>query len=66
MSKCHHSPRKSTRRNHASLGPGSSPSVSHVRRQRRRHEAHIFKGELGKIKPPTFNGEKKTKEEVEV
>jgi hypothetical protein len=32
MSRHHHSPEKSTRRAHASLGPGSIPSVSPVRR----------------------------------
>jgi hypothetical protein len=57
MSRLHHSPRQSTRRTHASSGPGSSPSVSPVRRKRRRHEADILQGELRKIKPPTFNGE---------
>jgi hypothetical protein len=39
--------------------------VSHVRRQRRRHEADILQGELRKIKPPTFNGEHKKGEEFE-
>jgi hypothetical protein len=57
MSRCHHSPRKSTRRTHASSGPGRNPSVSLVRRKRRRLEKDILQGELRKIKPPTFNGE---------
>jgi hypothetical protein len=57
MRRHHHYPRKTTRRNHASLGPGSIPSVSHVWRQRRRLEIDILQGELRKIKPPTFNGE---------
>jgi hypothetical protein len=65
MSRHHHSPRKSTRRTHASSGPGSIPSVSPVRRQRRRPEADILQGELRKIKPPTFNGEHRKGEEVE-
>jgi hypothetical protein len=65
MSRCHHSPRHSTRRTHASSGPGSSPSVSHVQRQRRRPEADILQGELRKIKPPNFNGEHKKGEDVE-
>jgi hypothetical protein len=30
MSRCHHSPRHSTRRTHASSGLGINPSVSHV------------------------------------
>jgi hypothetical protein len=53
----HHSPRQSTRRTHASSGPGSNPSVSLVQRKRRRPKADILQGELRKIKPPTFNGE---------
>ena len=65
MNKHNHSPRKSTRRNHASSGPGSSPGVSHVQRQRRRFEADILQGELRKIKPPTFNGEHWKEEEAE-
>jgi hypothetical protein len=56
MRRRHHSPRKSTRITHAISGPSSNPSVSHVRRQRRMPEANILQGELGKIKPPTFNG----------
>jgi hypothetical protein len=65
MSKLHHSPRKPTRRNHASSGPGSSPRVSLVWRQRRRPEADTLQGELRKIKPPAFNGEHRKGEEVE-
>jgi hypothetical protein len=57
MSKHHHSPEKYTRRTHASSGPGSSPSVSHVRRHRRRPKGYIFQGDLMKIKPPTLNGD---------
>jgi hypothetical protein len=65
MSRCHYSPRKSTRRNHEILGQGSSPSVSHVKNKRRRPKANILRGELRKIKPPTFNGELRKGEEVE-
>ena len=57
MRRHHNYPRKSTRRAHAISGPRSSPSVSHVRRKRRRLEANILQGELSKIKPLTFNGE---------
>jgi hypothetical protein len=64
MRKNHHSPGKSTRITHASSGLGSIPSVSLVRRQRRRPEADMLQGELGKIKPPTFNGEHWKGEEV--
>jgi hypothetical protein len=65
MSRNHHFLEKSTRRSHANLGPGSSPSVSHVRRQRRRPKGDILQGELRKIKPHTFNGEKINGKEVE-
>jgi hypothetical protein len=65
MSRRHHSPRQSTKRTHASSGPGSNPSVSLVRRQRRILEANILQGELRKIKPPTFNGEHRKGEEAE-
>jgi hypothetical protein len=51
MSRCHHSPRHSTKRTHASSGPRSSPSVSLVQRKRRRPEADILQGELRNIKP---------------
>jgi hypothetical protein len=61
----HHSLRKSIRRAHASSWLGSSPSVSRIRRQWRRLEGDILKGELGKIKPPNFNGENSKGEEVE-
>jgi hypothetical protein len=65
MSKCHHSPRKSTRRNHESSWPQSNPSVSPIWRQRRRPKEDILQGELRKIKPPNFNGEHRKGEEVE-
>jgi hypothetical protein len=64
MSRFHHSPKQSTRRAHASLGLGNNPSVSLVRRQRRRPEGDILQGELGNIKPPTFNGEHRKGEEA--
>jgi hypothetical protein len=65
MSRCHLSPRKSIRRYSASSRIGSILIVSHVRRKRRRIEANILQGELRKIKPPTFNGEHRKREEVE-
>jgi hypothetical protein len=64
MSRCHQSPKKPIRRTHGSSGLGSNPSVSPVRRQRRRHEAYILQGEIRKIKPPNFNGEHRKGEEV--
>jgi len=65
MSRNHHCLRKYTRINHACSGPRISPSVSHVRKQRIRHEEDILQGELEKIKPQTFNGEHGKGEEVE-
>jgi hypothetical protein len=64
MSRCHHSPEKFMRRYCASSRPGRIPSVSPIRRQRRRHEADILQGELRKIKPPTFNVEHRKGEEA--
>ena len=42
MRRIHHSPSQSIRRTHVSLGPGSIPSVSHIRRKRRKLEADIL------------------------
>jgi hypothetical protein len=64
MSRHHHYPSNSTKINHARLGPGSIPSVSLVRRKRRRPEADILQDELNKSKPPTFNGEHRKGEEA--
>jgi hypothetical protein len=65
MRRNYHSPRKSTKTNHASSRLGSIASVSHVHRKRIMPRANILQGELGKIKPPTFNGEHNKGEEVE-
>ena len=43
----------------------SSPKVSPVRYQRRRHEKEELNGEVRKIKSPTFDGENKRGEDVE-
>jgi hypothetical protein len=64
-SRCHNSLDQSTRRAHDSSDPGSLPSVSHARRQRRRPEGNILQGEIKKIKPPNFNGEHRKGEEAE-
>jgi hypothetical protein len=61
----HHSPRKFTRIYNGSLGPRSNPSVSTMRRQRRRPKGDILQGEIRKIKPLNFNGEHKKGEETE-
>jgi hypothetical protein len=53
----HHYPKKSTRRTHESSNLGSIPSVSLVRRQKRRPKEDILQGEIRKIKPNTINGE---------
>jgi hypothetical protein len=39
--------------------------VSPIRHQRRRHEQDNVQGEIGKIKPTTFDGENKKGEDVE-
>jgi hypothetical protein len=39
--------------------------VSHVRHQRRRHELENLKGELMKLKPPSFVGEREREDDVE-
>jgi hypothetical protein len=61
----HHSPRQSTNKTHASLGPWRNPSVSPIKRLRIRHEEDILQGEIRKIKPPNFNGEHMKGEEAE-
>jgi hypothetical protein len=66
MRRRHYSLDKSTIRAHASSRLGRIPSVSLVRRQRRRPESNIFQGELRKIKPPNFNGEDRKGEETKV
>jgi hypothetical protein len=40
--RCHHSPRRYTIRNHASLGPRRTPSVYPIQRKRIRLEADIL------------------------
>jgi hypothetical protein len=65
LSRNHHSLGKYNKRYHTSLGPRSIPSVSLFRKQRR-FEGYVLQGELGKIKPPTFNYEHRKGEEVEV
>ena len=39
--------------------------MSLVRHQRRRHELENFQGELRKIKPPSFDGEREREDDVE-
>jgi hypothetical protein len=65
MRRHHHYPRKSTRITHAISGPGRSPSVYPIQRQRRRLKENILQGELKKKNPTTFNGEHRKGEEAE-
>jgi hypothetical protein len=39
--------------------------VSLVRHQRRRHELDSLQGELRKLKPPSFDGEREREDDVE-
>jgi hypothetical protein len=43
----------------------SSLEVSLVRNQRRRHEMGSLQGQLRKIKPPSFDGERESEDDVE-
>jgi len=55
----HHSPRNLVRREH------SSPSLSPIIKHKRRYGVNELQGEMNKIKPPTFDGEKNKDEDVE-
>ena len=39
--------------------------VSLIRKQRRRHELDNLQGEMRKIRPPSFDGERKREDDVE-
>jgi hypothetical protein len=54
----HHSPRHSNKRSHSSSSP--SPVRNH-----KRYEVEELRGEMNKIKPPTFDGEHKKDEDAE-
>ena len=60
-----HSPPYSTRMCYAYEDTISSPEVSPVRHQRRRHELDSLQGELRKIRPPSFDGEREREDDVE-
>jgi hypothetical protein len=53
-----HSPSYSTRKFYVSKDSISSLEVSPVRHQRRRHELDSLQGEMRKLKPPSFDGER--------
>jgi hypothetical protein len=60
-----HSPPYSTINSYASKDSISSPEVSPVRHQRRRHEVESLQGEMRKLKPPSFDGEREREDDVE-
>jgi hypothetical protein len=43
----------------------SSPEVTHVRHQIRRHELDSLQGQLRNLKPPSFDGERGREDDVE-
>jgi hypothetical protein len=60
MSRHHHrSPRNSTIREY------NNPSISLVRKHKRRSGVDELQGEMNKINPPIFDGEHKKDEEAE-
>jgi len=61
----HHLLGHSTRRSHACSGSKSNTNVSLVINQRRRPKLNILQGELRKIKPPSFDGDHRKREDVE-
>jgi hypothetical protein len=61
----HHSPPYSKGNFYASEDPISSREVSHVRHQRRRQEVDSLQGELRKLKPTSFDGEKEMEDDIE-
>jgi hypothetical protein len=61
----YHSPPHSERKFYASEDPVSSPKVSPIRHQRRKQEVDSLQGELRKLKPPSFAGEREREDDVE-
>jgi hypothetical protein len=61
----HHSPPYSTKKFYSFEDSISSPEVSHVRHQRRRHELDSFQGEVRNIKPPSLDCEREREDDVE-
>jgi hypothetical protein len=61
----HHSPPYSARNFDASKYSVSSLEVSPIRHQRRRHEVDNLQGDLRKLNPPSFDGEKEREDDVE-
>jgi hypothetical protein len=61
----HHSPPYSEGNFYASKDPTRSPEVSPVRHQRRKQEVDSLQGELRKLKPPSFDGEREREDDAE-
>jgi hypothetical protein len=61
----HHSPPHSEINFYASNDPISSPEVSPVRQKRRKQEVYSFQGDLRKLKPPSFDGEREREDDAE-
>jgi hypothetical protein len=60
----HHSPPYSERKFYASKDPISSLEVSPVSHKRRKQEIDNLQGELRKIKPPSFDGEREREDDA--
>jgi hypothetical protein len=61
----HHSPPYSERNLYASDDPIRSPEVSPIRHQRRKQEVDSLDGEMRKLNPPSFEGEREMEDDVE-
>ena len=61
----HHSPPYLARKFYASEYSISSPELSLVRHQRRRHEVESLQGEMRNLKPPSVDGEREREDDVE-
>jgi hypothetical protein len=65
MNQNNHSRGNSTQRAYACSSSESSPSISTIKHQRRRHGSYSLQGGMKKINPPSFYGENKKGEDVE-
>jgi len=61
----YHSPPYTTRKFFVSKYSISSPEVFPIRKKRRRREMDSLQGELRKVKPSSFNGEREREDDVE-
>ena len=60
----HHSPSYLERNIYASNDPIRSPEVSPIRKQRRKQEVDSLQGELRKLKPSSFDGEREREDDA--